>query len=109
MRNDEANSLQDTLASHQFFLIHIQSFPFPLEHLSLHLTLEISTQRCFLLSLLLNPPLIVLIVANLANRSQSLRTDLGYTSCCLHVFRSDLLSHHSSVLVGGFIGGTACR
>ena len=109
MRNDVANSLQDTLASHQFFLIHIQSFPFPLEHLCLHLTLEISTQRCLLLSLLLNPPLIVLIVANLANRSQSLRTDLGYTSCCLHVFRSDLLSHHTSVLVSGFIGGTACR
>jgi hypothetical protein len=86
-------SFQDALARHQRFLVHVQSFALTLEDFSLHLALQICSQRSLLHAILLNPSLVVLMVANLSDCGQALRTDLGNSGSCLHVLGGDLFSH----------------
>ena len=85
-----ADCLQDALARDQRFFIHVESLAFAFEHFGLHLTFEVGPQLRLLLAILIDPPLIVLIVANLSNCCESIWTDFGDSSSCLHFLRSDL-------------------
>ena len=82
--NYVADLLQDSLASHQIFLIHVESILLTLENFSLHLTFQIGAETGLALSVLIDPLLIVFVVTDLAQSCDSLRRDFSHSSNCLH-------------------------
>ena len=101
IRYGVTNGLQDSFACDQWFFIHIESFSFPFEHFSLHLTLKIGPQSCFFLSILFDTPLIVFVVSHLANCGEAIRADFCDPCGCFHVRCSDLFRHKPGTLLGG--------
>ena len=77
--------VQNALASDQRFLIGSEALSFLFEDFGLHLTLQVSSQLSFLLSITLDTGKLVLVVAYLTDRGESLWVSLGNSRCCGHV------------------------